>query len=316
MRCFVTGASGHLGVALTHELLRQGQEVAIMLRPSSSREALHDVLARVRVIEGDLEQVDAMQVQLEDFRPEMVFHLAWFGVANRFKDDPRQMTVNLHSSLRLMELCAAAGCQTWVGLGSQAEYGRVDGVLLESLPARPETSYGVVKQAVGSVGGKLAAALDMRFVWLRLLATYGPFDDPDHLIPLVISSLLQGKSPELTLGEQIWDYLYVEDAARALWLVAQNPSAQGVFNLGSGEGRSVAFLVESLKNLISAKLSSGLGSKPYTAGQIMHLQANIDRLKAVTGWQPSVSLEEGLARTVAWHRGQSELAERRIGVGA
>ena len=310
MRCFVTGASGHLGVALTYELLRQGQEVAVLLRPSSSREALKEALPRLTVIEGDLARVDDLASALEAFKPEVTFHLAWFGVANRFKDDPRQITQNLQSSLRLMELCAAAGCQTWVGLGSQAEYGRVDGVLNEDLPALPETTYGVVKHAVGSVGEKLAAALEMRFIWVRLLATYGPHDDPDHLIPFVVRSLLEGKVPELTAGEQIWDYLYVEDAARALWCVAEQENARGIFNLGSGRGRTVASMVEYLRDQINPSLFSGLGRKPYAPQQIMRLEANIEHLKAVTGWQPTTTLEQGLARTVAWHR------ERQLGVGA
>jgi UDP-glucose 4-epimerase len=310
MRCFVTGASGHLGVALTYELLRQGQEVAVLLRPSSLREALKEALPQLTVIEGDLTRVDDLFSALEAFKPNIAFHLAWFGVANRFKDDPRQINQNLQSSLRLMELCAAAGCHTWVGLGSQAEYGRVDGVLSEDLPALPETTYGVVKHAVGSVGEKLAAALEMRFVWLRLLATYGPHDDPDHLIPFVVRSMLEGKVPELTAGEQIWDYLYVEDAARALWCVAEQSNARGIFNLGSGQGRTVASIVEYLRGQIDPSLSTGLSRKPYAPQQIMHLQANIERLQAVTGWQPTTSLEEGLAKTVAWYR------EHLIGVGA
>ncbi len=127
-------------------------------------------------------------------------------------------------------------------------------------------------------------------------------DDRNHMIPQVILTLLQGDKPSLTLGEQRWDYLYVEDAVEVIWRAATTSSAQGIFNLGSGEVHTIKSIVERVRDLIDPNLPLGFGEVPYRPDQIMHLQADISRLQSVTGWSPQVSLEEGLERTVAWFR--------------
>ena len=291
-----------MGSALARELVRSGHEVAVLLRPTSQTFALSGILSQLTVIEGDLRDVQGLALALHQFAPDVTVHLAWFGVANSLQDDPRQISQNLAGSLDLIELSAAAGARTFVGLGSQAEYGLVDGVLTEDLPLRPLTTYGTVKTAVGLVGERLAAALSLRFVWLRLLATYGPFDDPHHLIPFVIDQYLTGRIPELTPGEQVWDYLYVDDAAHALMNVTQSQKASGVYNLASGTGQTVASIVTRIRDLVDPDLPLGLGFRPYTGNQIMHLQGDISRLTTATGWKPTTSFTTGLDQTLAWHR--------------
>jgi len=110
-------------------------------------------------------------------------------------------------------------------------------------------------------------------IWLRLFSSYGPRDNTSWFIPYLICELLQHKSPKLTKGEQYWDYAYVTDMANAMLSLAENANAVGVFNVGFGP-----------------------------SNQIMHMQANISKLYQQTGWQPKVSLEDGIAQTVEWFR--------------
>jgi len=139
-----------------------------------------------------------------------------------------------------------------------------------------------------------------------LLATYGPKDDIRHLIPTVILKLLASERPALTPGEQRWDYLFVEDAAEAIYRVAVTPNVQGIFNLGSGKAHTVRSIVERIRDLIDPNLPLGFGEIPYRPDQIMHLQADITKLQDATGWSPRVGLDEGLRRTVDWYRKNRE----------
>jgi UDP-glucose 4-epimerase len=141
----------------------------------------------------------------------------------------------------------------------------------------------------------------MLHTWVRVAAVYGPGDDPKHLIPSTIRSLLAGKKPALTRGEQKWDYLYVEDAARALARIAAT-GATGSLNLASGETVVIRELVEQIRALIDPSLPLGFGDDSYREDQVMNLEADITRLRSATGWKPEVGLEEGLRRTVAWCR--------------
>ena len=302
MRCLVTGATGHVGAFLTKGLLARGCEVAVLVRPQSDLWRIADVLGQVTVLRGALGDLGQARAPMKAWAPEVVFHLAWSGVTGAFRDDPAQITGNVTGSLELFEAAREAGCRCWVGVGSQAEYGAVDGVLDEDRAPAPVTAYGVAKLCLGLMTGKLCAMTGLRFLWLRLLATYGPMDDARHLLPVVITQLLDGGRPSLTPGEQRWDYLYVGDAVEAICRLVLETQAEGVFNLGSGEAHAVRSLVETARDLIDPALTLGFGEVPYRPDQVMHLQADISKLVGATGWRPRTTLEEGLRHTIEWHR--------------
>lgn len=303
MRCLVTGATGHIGSHLVRYLLEQGIEVAALVRPTTSNLwRIEDIFHRLHIIKGDICNIDHSSAAIQEFAPEIVIHLGWHGVSSGYRNDPAQITQNLCGSLRLLELAHEGGCQKWIGLGSQAEYGPSNRVLTEDLPTHPVTTYGVAKLCLGLLSGKLCEAYGIGFTWLRLTAAYGPMDDEEHMIPQVILKLLRGEKPNLTLGEQRHDYLYVEDVATAIWKAASQLTAQGIFNLGSGEAYTIRSIAERIRDLIDPSLPLGFGEVPYRPDQVMHLQADISRLKQATGWAPQVSLDEGLRRTVEWFK--------------
>ena len=302
MRCLVTGASGHVGAFLTKALLARGCEVAVLVRPQSDSWRIADVQDQVTVIYGALGDLGHAGGALNAWKAEVVAHCAWEGVTGAYRNDPAQITRNVAGSLELFEAARDAGMTTWVGVGSQAEYGAVEGKLSEDLPPQPVTAYGVAKLCLCLMTEKLCAMTDTRFLWLRLLAAYGPMDDPRHLLPSVIDQLLDGERPALTPGEQRWDYLYIDDAAEAICRLVLETDASGVFNLGSGHAPTVRSLVETVRDLIDPKLPLGFGDVPYRPDQVMHLEGDIAKLTAAAGWQPQVSLDDGLRRTLAWHR--------------
>lgn len=302
MRCLVTGASGHLGSFLVRRLLREGAEVTILVRPQSDLWRLGDVLNQVRVLRADLNDLSPVSAELMTLRAETVFHLAWHGVSADNRNDPEQINRNVVGSLALFKAVQAAGCGCWVGVGSQAEYGPYAIPLTEDLPTRPVTAYGIAKLSVGMLTQKLSELSGCRYLWFRLLATYGPKDDERHLIPATILQLLAGKKPALTPGEQKWDYLYVEDAAEAIAGAVAHSGAAGVYNLGSGVSVSVRHIVEFIRDTIDPSLALGLGDVPYREDQLMLLQANTGKLTRDTGWTPKTTLSSGLLQTIEWHR--------------
>ncbi|MDT4966855.1 MAG: hypothetical protein QOJ64_1592 [Acidobacteriota bacterium] len=302
MRCLVTGASGHLGSYLVERLLNEGADVQALVRPESNLWRLQASMPGIKIIRADLSDVASVTPAISQAEPEIVFHLAWQGVTSGFKDDPEQIAGNVRGSLDLFDVVRRAGCRSWIGVGSQAEYGPHAEVLSEDTPVRPVTAYGVAKLCVGLLTKKLCELSDIRYVWLRLLATYGPRDDDRHLIPSVIRRLFAGERPSLTPSEQLWDYLYVEDAADVIYRAAMNEDVSGVFNLGSGQVHSIRSTAERIRDLIDPSLELGFGDVTYPADQVMHLETGIDRLRNATGWTPQISMEEGLRRTVDWYR--------------
>ena len=298
MRCLVTGASGHLGSFLTERLVKSGAEVTALVRPQSDLWRLREVIDRMKIIRADLSDAEK---EISNAKAEVVFHLAWRGVTSSFKNDATQ-SANVETGIKLFEIARSSGCRAWIGIGSQAEYGLPNEVLTEETPLLPITAYGKSKLELAQRTKEMCKSSGIRYVWLRLLATYGPKDDERHLLPSVIRSLLKSQRPKLTAGEQKWDYLYVEDAAEAIYQTAIKEHVNGVFNLASGETTTIREILERVRNLIDPRLSLGFGELPYAPDQQMHLAASIEKLVAATGWRPQVGIEEGLQRTVEWYK--------------
>ncbi|HXI14000.1 MAG TPA: NAD(P)-dependent oxidoreductase [Thermoanaerobaculia bacterium] len=302
MRCLVTGATGHVGSFLTRRLVREGWSVSVLVRPQSDLSRIADVLPALTILYGEMENLEPTVGSITEAAPRFVFHLAWSGVTKEHRNDSRQLTENIRGSLRLFEIAHAAGCKRWIGLGSQAEYGRHDVILSETSHTEPTTAYGVAKLALFMLMSKACEITETSLVWIRLLAAYGPMDDPRHLIPSAIRALIDRDILHTTPGEQRWDYLYVEDAVDAIYRLAITTAADGVFNLGSGKAHEVREIVSMIRDLIDPSAAVGFGDLAYGQDQIMLLQTDITKIQQVTGWSPEVDLAEGLRRTVVWHR--------------
>jgi UDP-glucose 4-epimerase len=298
----VTGATGFVGAHLVRRLLAERWSVAALVRAESDTRRIDEVLDRIEVLGGGLEQLDDAALRLRRFAPQVVFHVGWSGVGSKRHHDPKTIEANVGGSVRLIDIACDAGC-TFVGLGSQAEYGGSNDVLTEETPLRPETLYAACKVAVAVLGEQLCAIRGTRFVWLRLLSAYGPMDSADHLIPYVISSLLHREQPALTSCEQRWDYLYVADVADALVRAAVSRSVAGSYVLASGTAPPLRRTVESVRDLIDCSLPIGFGE---VLGPTRELRGDPSRFARLTGWTVRVTLEEGLRRTVEWHRNGSE----------
>jgi nucleoside-diphosphate-sugar epimerase len=300
MRAFITGATGFLGSHLMELLVREGAAVAILLRPGGNPWRIRELLSRVEIIEGDLAAEKSWEADLARFTPDTVFHLGWHGVGNRHRNDEEQWERNVHGSVALARLAKRLGCRALVGLGSQAEYGPHEGAVSETAATAPTTLYGAAKLAAFHLCRVTLQASKVRFAWLRLFSCYGPKDNPEWLLPSLISALFQRKRPALTAGRQLWDYLYVTDAVRAMACVGACDRAEGAFNLGSGTAFPLRWIVETVRDMIDPFLPLGFDEVPYRPDQVMHLEADISRLRQLTGWKPQVALTDGLANTVRW----------------
>jgi UDP-glucose 4-epimerase len=302
MRVLLTGASGFVGAAVLAELLKSpAADVCVLVRRPAEAWRIAEWLPRTRVVAADLADETAVLDALRQFQPTHLIHAAWGGVPGSCRNDPAQH-LNVHRTMQLLHLALTSGVRHFVGLGSQAEYGPCGNRIDERTPTRPATMYGAAKLAACVMASRLCDVSGARFAWLRLFSSYGPGDHPEWMIPYVTRALLRRQRPSVTAAEQRWDYLYIEDVATAVVETARQPAAHGIFNLGSGTAVPLRSIIEQIRDEVDAALPIGFGEVPYRPDQVMHLEADVDRLRAATGWSPKTPLDQGLRATVEWYR--------------
>ncbi len=305
----ITGATGTIGMALIRRCIERGIRAFILVNPESRRLGRIPDDPLITVIKcglSDLADADGASLGLErtdDGRfADAMIHLAWSGTIGDGRNNRALQEQNAAYAEDAVRLAKRLGCTVFVGAGSQAEYGRVSGVISADTPCAPENEYGRAKLSAGIATRKLCRELGIRHIWPRILSIYGPYDGEMTMIMSLISALLAGSVPALTKGEQMWDYLYADDAADAILLLAEKGVDGCIYPIGSGVARPLREYIEIIRDLIDPSLELGFGQVPYSDRQVMHLCADISALSSHTGFAPRVDFTEGASATIAFVR--------------
>lgn len=300
-KAVITGATGAVGRALIEELIRRDVSVLVLAR-RGGRAATLTPHPRLEIAPADLADLSEFCAPYADC--DVFYHLAWAGTSGDARNDAALQCANVKGAIDAVELAARLGCHTFVGVGSQAEYGRTDAPLREDTPTAPESGYGIAKLAASGLTRLCAEAREIRHVWVRILSVYGPHDRENSLISYTVRGLLQGEALRFTKAEQYWDLLYSQDAARALALIAERGKHGAVYPLGSGQARPLREYLTRARDLLAPDVPLHFGALDYPQGQVMHLEADIRRLRADTGFVPRTDFDEGILQTAAWWKNQ------------
>lgn len=298
----ITGPTGGIGRALCCCLADQGITVYAVCRPGSSRAAALPKHKSIIQVECDVSELAKLPEKISG-GADVFYHFAWAHTIGPGRNDMPAQIQNIRYTIDAVQAAAQLGCKVFIGAGSQAEYGRVEGVLKPETPCFPENGYGMAKLCAGHMSRVECQKLGVDHIWTRILSVYGPGDGAETMISGVIRKLQAGEKPSLTAGVQQWDYLYSEDAANAFYRLARYGINGKTYVLGSGTAKPLKEYIEQLRDAIDPSLPLGLGEIPYGPLQVMHLEADISQLTADTGFLPQVSFEDGIRTTIDRFKG-------------
>ncbi|HEU0316327.1 MAG TPA: NAD-dependent epimerase/dehydratase family protein, partial [Solirubrobacteraceae bacterium] len=176
-------------------------------------------------------------------------------------------------------------------------------VYAEHDPCVPGTLYGAAKHGLRVVAERFAAERGLSFAWGRLFFLYGPGEAPGRFVPGITRQLLAGEPAPMTAGTQVRDFLHVADAGAAFAALAGGES-QGPVNVASGVGVSLRDVAALVARSAGGAEHLRVGAIPTRPGDPRSLVADVTRLHEDVGWRPRLSLEEGIAQSVAWWRGR------------
>ncbi len=300
MKVLITGASGFVGSHVARLLVAEGCEVHVLVRESSNRWRIQDILPSMYLWQSDLVAFENMNAYLQEIKPELCIHLAWYAVPGKYLNSQENLD-SIQASINLLSQLAELGCKRFVGIGTCFEYDLSLGYLSESSLTKPITLYAATKVALSTILQQFAQITEMEVAWIRLFYQYGPMEDERRLIPGIISSLLRDEVVKTTKGEQIRDFLHIEDVASAIWAVAKS-NVSGVVNVGSGQPVTVGQIALELGNLLGKPDLIHLGALPYRPNDPMFICANNELLRKKTDWTQKYNLTTGLKNTIKWYK--------------
>lgn len=315
MRLAVTGATGFLGRRVVALALEAGDTVRALVRQGRGPLPPHPSLA---VVPGHLEDPSAVAALVEG--ADVVLHLAASGVQSRDRDWSRMVRVNVVGPVALVEASAKARVGRLVAAGTCLEYaghGRLPGapapegapLLAEDAAVETGNGYGATKAAGGLVLRALARERALPCWYLRIASLLGPGDDPDKLLPAAVDAALDGRGYDTSGGEQVREWLHVDDAARAVLAAARRdpPGAGAMLNVGTGEGVALRDAVRAAFAAAGAPADRvRLGARPYAKGEVHRLVMDPARARALLEWAPLRTFDDALAQVVAGTRAARE----------
>lgn len=305
-KVLITGGAGFIGSNLAHLLLQEGYKATIFDDFSSGYAANVANIPQLDIVEGDV--CDAEHLDAVAAGADIIFHLAASVGNKRSIDHPRRdASVNLLGTLNVLEAARVNGVGKVVYSSSAGIFGELrDLPIREDHPVEPDSPYGVSKLAGEKMCLAYAKLYDIEAVCLRYFNVYGKhqrYDAYGNVIPIFAQQMLNGERVTIfSDGEQTRDFVNVQDVARANLLAGRAKNVSGAFNIASGSSITVNRLVKLMTAISGCTPSIAHG--PPRKGDVRHSCADISAARRSIGYNPTVSLEDGLTDYMKWLRTQ------------
>ena len=268
----LTGATGMIGTALVRYALRHDVSVICFVRPGSNHISRLPESNDVIIVEADLD--DLKNIDVSGLAADMFLHLGWAKTTIAGRDDVYTQLRNIEYTLDAVELSNRLGCKVFLGAGSQAECGIVDRPISADMIADPKSGYGIAKNCAAELAEIRCGQLGIDFKWVRILSCFGLYDNPNSFVSYCINTLEKGEPLNVTPCEQLWDYIYCDDAAEMIFNVAEKGVVGRVYPVGSGISAPLSSYLLTMKNVLNSDSTINFGAIPYYKNQAMYLVAD------------------------------------------
>lgn len=312
-KILVTGGAGFIGSNLVDALLADERIGFVRVLDNLSTGFVENIAhhfgnPKFEFLEADIRDFDTCLRACAGM--DLVSHQAALGSVPRSLEDPLTTNaVNISGSLNVLHAAKESGIKRVVYAASSSTYGDSPGLpKVEDRIGKPLSPYAVTKYVNELYASVYARTFGMEVIGLRYFNVFGPRQSPNGAyaaaIPLFISKLRNGESPTIHGdGSNSRDFTFVANAVQAnlLALFSENKHTLGeVFNIAYGQQTSLLELFETLRQVLGVDTEAVFG--PERAGDIRHSLASIEKAQRVLGYDPKVSVAEGLCLTVAWHQ--------------
>lgn len=293
----VTGANGFVGSAVVKELASHGYKVYAIVRNDRANRLFG--IENVRIISCDLSDAGDLPSLIEE-KCDMFFHFAWTGVFGAEKTDIRVQLGNAQRAVDCVRVAKRLGCKRFVFAGSIAE--KECHAATYTAGNRPGLGYvyGAGKIAAHILCSSVAVAEKIDFLSGEITNTYGAGEDSSRLINSTIRKCIAGISPEFTAGTQRYDFVYIDDVARAFRLIGEKGKPFTNYVIGSSQSKPLKQFLLELKAIVAPDLPFKFGAIPFTGVDLPPEDFDCSRTEMDTGFRAKISFVDGCQMTYEW----------------
>ncbi len=298
----VTGATGFIGANLVRTLLSEGHRVHVFIRLKSNLWRLKEILPKLSIHHVDLLNKNKVSKAVKEIKPQWIFHLATYGAYSYQNEFEEIFKTNVLGAIHLTEGALKQGFESFINVGSSSEYGLKNKPTEESDWLDPNSNYALTKAFATMLCRYRALSQKANFITLRAYSIYGPFEDPNRLIPTLLVKGLEGKFPPLVSKKTVRDFVYVDDFCNACLraAAAKNLALGSFYNVGSQRQTTIEEAVQLTKKMFNIKRKPVWGSMKNRRWDTNIWISDSRLIKKDLGWQAKTSLVKGLGLMADW----------------
>ncbi len=302
---FVFGAGGFIGVNLFNVILSVRKDVfAITQDPRNNWRLLVNYTPVDNIISCDINEITILKDLFREHKPRTIFNLAAYGAYSKQKEYKKIYNTNFNSVVNIIELLKEHGFAAYVHAGSSSEYGTNSAAPTEDALLVPNSHYAVSKVASYYSVKYYGTIERLPAVHLRLYSAYGPWEEPDRLVPVLVSAARKKTYPPLVDPDISRDFVDVNDVCDAFIRAASSvEQVKGeAFNIGTGVKTTIRELTHLIKDQFDIPSLPEFNGMPNRNWDVKDWYSDSRKAKELLGWQAEVSLADGLAKVDSWQK--------------
>lgn len=300
-KVFITGGSGFIGSNLARLLIKKNYNVNLLVRKNSNLWRLKEINKDVKIHQGEIGDIKNLKKLITKLEPKYIIHLASYGNSSSENNLKKIIDVNILGLVNLLEVSKKNNYKKLIVCGSSSEYGFKNKPMTETDYLHPNSYYSATKSSATLIAQSYALENNKPIVILRPFSVYGPFEENDRFIPIVIKKTIRNEKVLVTKEEVKRDFIFIDDVVNAFYKSMLLKTNKGeIINIGTGKQYSNKEIIRMIEKILKLKLK--LGVFPKRAWDTNNWVANNLKAKRILKWHSKNSMEQGLRKTIKWFK--------------
>lgn len=291
----VSGANGFIGNAVVKELLSNGYYVQGLVHNKISNIEEHPNL---KIIHFSLDNINLILDELEP--SEIFYHFAWNGISGPVRSDTILQLKNVQWTINTLRLAKAVGCKRFICAGSLVEYEALAALYEDGNRPGTEYIYGGAKLATHIMCKCIASDIKIDFLWGIITNAYGPGEISKRLVNTALRKIIEGGIPQFTSATQNYDFVYIDDVAKAFRLIGENGVSFSEYIIGSSNAKPLKEFLAEMNETVSKDVRFIYGDIPFTGTNLPIEVFDTEKTRKDTGFVAEISFIDGIKHTLKW----------------